>query len=41
MDLVTWAFAVGIGFVLLLGFALTVARFYRQVDQGKVLMSTT
>ena len=30
--------AVGIGFVLLLGIALTIARFYRQVDQGKVLI---
>jgi uncharacterized membrane protein YqiK len=38
MDLVTLAFAVGIGFVLVLGFALTIARFYRQVDQGKVLI---
>ncbi len=38
MDLVSLAFAVGVGFVLVLGFALTVARFYRQVDQGKVLI---
>lgn len=38
MDPITFAFAVGIGFVLLLGFAVTVARFYRQVDQGKVLI---
>jgi predicted amino acid-binding ACT domain protein len=38
MDLISVAVASGVGFVLLIGFALTVARFYRQVDQGKVLI---
>jgi uncharacterized membrane protein YqiK len=35
---ITAGMAIGIGFVLVLGVAVTVARFYRQVDQGQVLI---
>jgi uncharacterized membrane protein YqiK len=41
MDLPTVAGAVGVGSVLLFGTLIIVARFYRQVDQGKVLIVNT
>ena len=41
MDLPTVAGAVGVGSILLFGTLIIVARFYRQVDQGKVLIINT
>ncbi|WP_225409311.1 SPFH domain-containing protein [Stigmatella hybrida] len=41
MDLPTVAGAVGVGSVLLFGTLIVIARFYRQVDQGKVLIVNT
>ncbi len=41
MDLPTVAGAVGVGSVLLFGTLMIIARFYRQVDQGKVLIINT
>ena len=41
MDLPTVAGVVGVGSVLLFGTLMIIARFYRQVDQGKVLIINT
>lgn len=41
LDLPTVAGAIGAGSVLLFGTLFTIARFYRQVDQGKVLIINT
>ncbi|HYI02255.1 SPFH domain-containing protein [Hyalangium sp.] len=41
LDLPTVAGAIGVGSVVLFGTLFTIARFYRQVDQGKVLIINT
>ncbi|MBS1149377.1 MAG: hypothetical protein H6Q89_1075 [Myxococcaceae bacterium] len=40
-NVITVLMGIGIGFVLLVGVAVTVARFYRQVSQGQVLIINT